>query len=96
MNELQEWLLDLQSPAIALELAGLALCLALAWVLAHRAVTSVIGGPRTLAQWQDYWGALDVTITQEDEDFVNQLVSPGHPSTPGYNDPSYPLSARRA
>ena len=31
MNELQEWLLDLQSPAIALELAGLALCLALAW-----------------------------------------------------------------
>jgi aryl-alcohol dehydrogenase-like predicted oxidoreductase len=69
---------------------------ALAWVLAHRAVTSVIGGPRTLAQWQDYWGALDLTITQEDEEFVNQLVSPGHPSTPGYNDPSYPLSARRA
>jgi len=33
MNELQEWLLDLQSPAIALELAGLALCLALAWAL---------------------------------------------------------------
>ena len=31
MNELQELLLDLQSPAIALELAGLALCLALAW-----------------------------------------------------------------
>jgi len=30
MNELQELLLDLQSPAIALELAGLALCLALA------------------------------------------------------------------
>jgi aryl-alcohol dehydrogenase-like predicted oxidoreductase len=39
---------------------------ALAWVLANRAVTSVIGGPRTLAQWQDYWGALEVTITQED------------------------------
>ncbi len=33
MNELQELLLDLQSPAIALELAGLALCLALAWGL---------------------------------------------------------------
>ena len=33
MNELQEWLLDLQSPAIASELAGLALCLALAWAL---------------------------------------------------------------
>ena len=33
MNDLQELLLDLQSPAIALELAGLALCLALAWGL---------------------------------------------------------------
>lgn len=33
MNELQELLLDLQSPAIALELAGLAMCLALAGVL---------------------------------------------------------------
>jgi small-conductance mechanosensitive channel len=31
MNELQELLLDLQSPAIALELAGLAICLVLAW-----------------------------------------------------------------
>ena len=33
MNELQELLLDLQSPAIALELGGLALCLALAWLI---------------------------------------------------------------
>ena len=27
--------------------------------------------------------------------FVNQLVSPGHPSTRTCNDPSYPLSLRR-
>ncbi len=33
MNELQELLLDLQSPAIVSELAGLALCLALSWAL---------------------------------------------------------------
>ena len=33
MNELQELWLDLQSPAIALELLGLVLCLALAWGL---------------------------------------------------------------
>ena len=33
MNDLQELLLDLQSPAIALELGGLALCLALAWLI---------------------------------------------------------------
>jgi small-conductance mechanosensitive channel len=31
MNELQELLLDLQSPAVLLELAGLSACLALAW-----------------------------------------------------------------
>lgn len=67
---------------------------ATAWVLAHRAVSSVIAGPRTLAQWQDYLPALDYTITPEDEALVNQLVPAGHPSTPGYTDPAYPLLPR--
>jgi aryl-alcohol dehydrogenase-like predicted oxidoreductase len=67
---------------------------ATAWVLANRHVSAVIAGPRTLAQWQDYAGALEVTITAEDEALVNSLVAPGHPSTPGYNDPSYPLNGR--
>jgi aryl-alcohol dehydrogenase-like predicted oxidoreductase len=65
-----------------------------AWVLAHPAVSSVIAGPRTLAQWQDYFGALDLTLSAEDEALVDSLVAPGHPSTPGYNDPAYPLDAR--
>jgi aryl-alcohol dehydrogenase-like predicted oxidoreductase len=69
---------------------------ATAWVLAHRAVSAVIAGPRTLQQWQDYFGALECTIDAEDEALVDSLVSPGHPSTPGYNDPAYPLPARRA
>ncbi|WP_295521064.1 aldo/keto reductase [Limnohabitans sp. Rim8] len=67
---------------------------ATAWVLANRHVSAVIAGPRTLAQWQDYAGALDVKITAEDEAVVNALVAPGHPSTPGYNDPAYPLNGR--
>jgi aryl-alcohol dehydrogenase-like predicted oxidoreductase len=67
---------------------------AVAWVLANRAVSSVIAGPRTLAQWQDYWGALDFVVTPEDEAIVDALVKPGHPSTPGYNDPAYPLNGR--
>jgi aryl-alcohol dehydrogenase-like predicted oxidoreductase len=67
---------------------------ATAWVLANRAVTSVIAGPRTLAQWRDYLPALDVVITADDETLVDSLVSPGHPSTPGYNDPVYPLNGR--
>ena len=68
---------------------------ATAWVLAHRAISSVIAGPRTLAQWQDYFPALDYVVTPEDEQLVNELVAPGHPPTPGYTDPAYPLSPRR-
>jgi len=68
---------------------------ATAWVLANRAVSAVIAGPRTLAQWQDYVPALDYTLTDEDEALVDSLVRPGHPSTPGYTDPAYPLYARR-
>ncbi|GKS88943.1 aldo/keto reductase [Acidovorax sp. SUPP2539] len=67
---------------------------ATAWVLAHRAVSAVIAGPRTLAQWQDYAPALAVEITAQDEALVNELVAPGHPSTPGYTDPAYPLYPR--
>ena len=68
---------------------------ATAWVLANRAVSSVIAGPRTLAQWQDYAPALEFQLSAEDEALVDQLVRPGHPSTPGYTDPAYPLYARR-
>jgi len=67
---------------------------AAAWVLAHRAVSSVIAGPRTFAQWEDYFGALECTIDAADEALVDGLVAPGHPSTPGYNDPQYPLPSR--
>ncbi len=69
--------------------------LAVAWVLAHRAVSSVIAGPRTLAQWQDYLPALQYTVTAEDDALVDSFVAPGHPSTPGYTDPAYPLASRR-
>ncbi|MEO8188313.1 MAG: aldo/keto reductase, partial [Burkholderiaceae bacterium] len=69
---------------------------ATAWVLAHQAVSSVIAGPRTLEQWKEYVLALDCEITREDEALVDSLVSPGHPSTPGYNDPAYPWEGRRS
>lgn len=68
---------------------------ATAWVLAHRSVSAVIAGPRTLAQWTDYLPALECTITAEDEALVDSLVAPGHPSTPGFTDPAYPFMARR-
>jgi aryl-alcohol dehydrogenase-like predicted oxidoreductase len=67
---------------------------ALAWVLNNRFVSSVIAGPRTEEQWAEYVGALDYCFTPEDEALVDRLVPTGHPSTPGYNDPAYPIEGR--
>ena len=67
---------------------------ATAWVLANRMISSVIAGPRTLAQWQDYFPALDFKLGAEDEALVDSLVRSGHPSTPGFTDPAYPLVGR--
>jgi aryl-alcohol dehydrogenase (NADP+) len=69
---------------------------AIAWALNNRLVQGVIGGPRTLAQWADYTRAVEVTLTAEDEAFVDSLVPPGYASTHGYNDPQYPLTGRVA
>jgi len=64
------------------------------WVLHNRIVSSVIAGPRTLAQWQEYVDGADKTLDASDEAFIDALVTPGHPSTPGYNDPQYPFFGR--
>lgn len=69
---------------------------AVAWVLNNRLVSSVIGGPRTLEQWRTYRNALDYRFTPEDEALFDSLVAPGHPSTPGYSDPAYPVRGRVA
>ena len=68
---------------------------ALAWLWANRIVSSAIAGPRTLAQWQDYVAAIGTPWSAEDEALVDSLVRPGHPSTPGYSDPQYPVYGRR-
>jgi hypothetical protein len=69
---------------------------AIAWALHNQLVNGVIGGPRTLAQWQDYIAALDVRLGAEDEALVDTLVPPGYASTHGYNDPIYPITGRVA
>ncbi len=68
---------------------------AVGWVLNNRLVTAAIAGPRTEEQWRDYLATLDYTFTAEDEALIDGLVAAGHPSTPGYNDPAYPLEGRR-
>jgi aryl-alcohol dehydrogenase-like predicted oxidoreductase len=67
---------------------------ALAWVLNNRIVSSVIAGPRTFEQWTDYLSAVGKSLDADDEALVDSLVTPGHPSTPGYNDPQYPFYGR--
>jgi aryl-alcohol dehydrogenase (NADP+) len=67
---------------------------AIGWVLHNRLVTGVIGGPRTEAQWEDYLAALSVPFDADDEALIDSLVAPGHSSTPGYNDPAYPIEGR--
>ncbi|WP_375306867.1 aldo/keto reductase [Bradyrhizobium sp. A11] len=69
---------------------------AVAWVLNSAFVSSIVAGPRTEEQWDGYISALDYRFTAEDEALIDRLVTPGHPSTPGYNDPAYPIEGRRA
>lgn len=66
------------------------------WVLNHRTVSSVLAGPRTVEQWTEYLGALDHGFTAEDESLIDALVPAGHPSTPGFTDPRYPVIGRLA
>ena len=68
---------------------------ALAWVLKNRLVSATIAGPRTEAHWDSYLEALKLQLGPDDEKFIDGLVPPGHPSTPGYTDPGYPVEGRQ-
>lgn len=67
---------------------------AMLWVLNNRIITASIAGPRTMEQWEAYLDTLNHEFTAEDEALVDSMVAPGHPSTPGYNDPQYPFAGR--
>ncbi|WP_050461542.1 aldo/keto reductase [Herbaspirillum autotrophicum] len=69
---------------------------ATAWVLANSVISSVIAGPRTLEQMKDYYAAVELSVSAEEEAMVDALVPPGHASTHGYNDPGYPFFGRVA
>jgi len=67
---------------------------ALAWCLANPILTSIILGPRTMEQFDDNLAALNVTITPDDEAFVDSFVPPGEHSGQGFQDPNYPVTGR--
>jgi aryl-alcohol dehydrogenase (NADP+) len=68
---------------------------AVAWLLNSAFVSSVIAGPRTEEQWDDYVRALDYPFAADDEALIDRLVVTGHPSTPRFNDPAYPIEGRK-
>ena len=66
----------------------------LAWILANPIMTSVVLGPRTMEQFDDNLVCLNVTVTPEDEAFVDSLNPPGEHSGKGFQDPAYPVLGR--
>jgi aryl-alcohol dehydrogenase (NADP+) len=68
------------------ESAGIPLAhLALSFVLAHPAVTSVLIGPRTPAQLDDLLSGADVTLTDDVLDRIDAIVPPGTELNPADN-----------
>ena len=71
-----------------------AVSFAFLWVLNNPTVTAAVAGPRTLEHWKSYLDIFKHEFTAEDEALIDSMVSSGHPSTPGYNDPQYPVIGR--
>ncbi|HEY6811726.1 MAG TPA: aldo/keto reductase [Propionibacteriaceae bacterium] len=64
--------------ALLAEDAGITLIhLALAFTLAHPAVTAPIIGPRTMEQLESQLGAVDVTLSDDILDRIDKIVPPG-------------------
>jgi len=72
--------------------AGVSLVhLALAWVINNPAVTSAIIGPRTMEQFTSQIGALDVSLSADVLDRIDEIVPPGTNFTwadAGYTPPT--------
>ena len=67
---------------------------ALAWCIANPILTAAILGPRTMEQFDDNFGAINVTITAEDEAFIDSVNPPGEHSGKGFQDVAYPVTGR--
>jgi aryl-alcohol dehydrogenase-like predicted oxidoreductase len=83
------------------EQAGISLIhMALAFVIRHPAVTSAIIGPRTLEQLEGQFGAVDVQLSDDVLDAIDEIVPPGtnlNPGDAGWRPPHLddPTSRRR-
>jgi len=68
--------------------------IALAWVAAQPGVTAPIAGPRTLDQFKDNLRALDVELTKEDFDKIDELA-PAGTNVAEYYEASFEPNAHR-
>jgi len=79
--------------------AGLTLIeLALAWNVTHPAVTAAIIGPRTMEHVESQLSALDVTLTPDVLDRIDEIVPPGvtlNAADAGWRSPALAAAARR-
>jgi aryl-alcohol dehydrogenase-like predicted oxidoreductase len=81
------------------EQAGMTLIeMALAFVIRHPAVTSAIIGPRTMEHLESQLTALDVTLSDDVLDKIDEIVPPGvniNPVDGGWPNPALEPEARR-
>ncbi|MEF2553734.1 aldo/keto reductase [Aurantimonas sp. A2-1-M11] len=68
--------------------------MAVNWLLANAAVTSILMGPRNVAQLDGYLGAVDTRYDAEDEAVLSALCASGHTPVVGHSDPRYPYRGR--
>ena len=85
--------------ALLAEEAGLTLIhLALAFVMQHPAVTAPIIGPRTMEHLEGQLGAMDVALSGDVLDRIDEIVPPGrnvNPADAGYAPPDLQDPSRR-
>ncbi|MFP5488657.1 MAG: aldo/keto reductase [Acidimicrobiia bacterium] len=79
--------------------AGLSLThLSLAWATEHPGVTAALIGPRTEAQLDDLLGAMEVRLTGDVLDAIDEVVAPGvdlNPADVGWTPPGLAWDQRR-
>jgi aryl-alcohol dehydrogenase-like predicted oxidoreductase len=85
--------------ALLAEEAGISLIhLAIAFVLRHPTITSAIIGPRTMEQLDSQLGAVEVTLSDEVLDRIDEIVPPGqnlNPADAGWQPPAVTNPALR-
>lgn len=69
--------------------------IALAWNLSRAFISSVLIGPRTESQLDEYLKALDIKLTPKDEELINSVSTPGEHVVSYYGEPLADFSSKK-